>query len=156
MIYEVIGTTESGRPALDVFKWRALHYSYINDPAFGKDTAFTIGTCEGDGVACSRQLAAKLEVAVDDGLGPLQEIPLIRKKLNSMYKSCELKKIHAELTADDAEDYAVSRKLKIIASENIGLPEDLQLAMAYAFSQEEGRAELAEDLKNKKEIEITS
>jgi len=146
-----VGVTESGRPALDVFKWRALHYSYINDPAYTKETAFTIGTCEGDGVMCSTQLAANL--APNDNLAPLQEIKLIRAKLNNIYTPCKLEEIHKEILGDTKES-CVSKKLKIISQEEPDMKKDQQLAIAYSFCSSQGLTELVSDIQNNREIEV--
>ena len=205
---EIVGTMPDGRPELDVSEWKALHFSYINDPAFGEIAAKTLGTCEGLGVDCMTRLAANTEteisqkmidigtkiemehtddkevskkIALDhlkedpdyyvklityvepdkidllggnESLAPLQEVPLIRNKLNQIYTPCELKAFHKELTAQDADPSCVSKKLKIVMRDNPEMDKDQQLAIAYAYCREEGLAELADDLKNKRDIEI--
>jgi len=151
---DVVGKMPDGRPELDVHEWKALHFSYINDPAFGEQAAKTLGTCEGLGNQCMTRLAASTNLEGNDSLAPLQEVPLIRQKLNQIYTPCELKAFHKELTADNAESTCVSNKLKIIMKEDPDMDKDQQLAIAYSYCQEQGKAELADDLKNKRDIEI--
>jgi hypothetical protein len=182
--FEVVGTMENGRPALDVFKWRALHYSYINDPAYGKDTAATIGTCEGNGVECSRQLAAKLYAQsdedvttpckfdkpcpestmektmlfsqVEDPLGPLIQKPIILRKLKSLFCPKGIEELHARLLKSNDVNDCVSRKIKIIMKENPEMDKDQQLAIAFSFCRQQGMQELAYDLQQKEQVGIIS
>lgn len=151
---DVVGTMPDGRPELDVHEWKALHFSYINDPAFGENAAKTLGTCEGLGSQCMSRLAASTNLEGNDSLAPLQEVPLIRNKLNQIYTPCELKAFHKELSAETSESTCVSNKLKIIIKESPEMEKDQQLAVAYAYCQKQGIAELADDLKNKKDIKI--
>jgi len=148
---DVLGHMPNGRPILDVHDWKALHYSYINDPAFTKEAAKTLGTCEGLGSECMTRLAASTNLEGNESLAPLMEVPLIREKLNRIYTPCELKGFHKELTAADAEDSCVSRKLKIISNENPNMEKDQQLAVAYSYCQKTGVAELAKNLAEKKQ-----
>ena len=184
--FEVVGTMENGKPALDVFKWRALHYSYINDPAYGKDTAGTVGTCEGDGVACSMQLAAKLYAQnntvhvedttpcpkdkqcpestmeknivaqVEDPLAPLIQKPIILKKLKSLFCAKGINELHARLLNSNDVNDCVSRKIKIIMRENPDMPKDQQLAIAFSFCRQQGLEELAKDLDERVPVRIIS
>lgn len=48
----------------------------------------------------------------------------------------------------------VSAKLKIVSDENPNMPKDQQLAIAYAYCQKEGMAQLAQDLKEKNNVKI--
>lgn len=140
---EQVGTMIDGRPELDVFQWRALHVAYINDPAYGND-ANTITTCDGDGIACRVRLSAKTEgcgLCANDNLGPLMEVPLIKRVLNSTYSQTEITQFYAQLiTATD--DSCVSNKLKIIKQDNPGMEKDQQLAIAYSYCKKDGIAEL--------------
>jgi len=131
--YEVVGEMDNGRPMLDVFHWRALHIAYVNDPAYDTD-AHTISTCDGDGHTCKIALSANTKVTASD-LAPLQEIPLIRKTLNSNYTPCELKSFVAQLLKADTD---VGLKLQEIATNNPNEPDDWKLAAAYAYNQQNG------------------
>lgn len=145
---KVVGTTENGRDMLDVYKWRALHVAYIDEPAYGED-AFTIASCDGDGATCKVRLSAKTEgkgLCANDNLGPLMEVPIIKKKLQSLYTPCELKDFHASLAASRDPTDCVANKLKIVIEDNPEMDKDQQLAIAYAFCQNEGMAELVDDL----------
>lgn len=147
---EQVGTMENGAPMLDVYKWRALHQAYIDEPAYGDD-AFTISTCDGDGEACKIRLSAKTNgkgLCANDNLGPLMEVPLIKKKLQSTYTACELKDFHAKLIASTDVSDCVANKLKIVSHDNKDMEKDQQLAIAYAFCQKEGFAAVLEDQKN--------
>lgn len=143
---ETVGTMDDGRPLLDVFKWRALHNAYIDDPAY-KEAAFTISTCDADGESCKLQLSAKTEkeayaVHANDNLGPLMEIPLIRKVLNSRYTSCEIKKQVQELTADTDDKNYLAKALQSLLKANPEKDNDWLLAAANAFSKQKIIAEL--------------
>jgi len=153
---KIIGKMPNGRPKLDVYAFKALHYSYINDPAFEKDAAKTLGTCEGLGSECMTRLAASTNLEGNESLAPLMEVPLIRDKLNKIYTPCELKAFHKELTASNADDTCVSKKLKIVASVNKDMAQDLQLAIAYSYCQKEGVAQLAADLEAGTDVKIIS
>ena len=147
---ETIGTTENGRPMLEVYKWRALHVAYIDEPAYGDD-AFTISTCDGDGVSCRVRLSAKTKgkgLCANDNLAPLQEVPIIKKKLRATYTPCELNDFHAKLIASTDESDCVANKLKIVKTDNSEMEIDQQLAIAYAFCQKEGIEEVLADQKN--------
>lgn len=141
---KVVGKMENGRDKLDVYIWRALHVAYIDEPAYG-DNAYTISTCDGDGIACKVRLAAK-EVSggliANDNLAPLQEIPLIKKHLNSMYTSCQIKDFVAQFAKSTDTDDCVANKIKIIIEDNPEMEKDQQLAMAYAYCKKEGIAAL--------------
>lgn len=117
---EVLGHMPNGRPILDVHDWKALHYSYINDPAFGEEAAKTLGTCEGLGSECMTRLAASTNLEGNESLAPLQEVPLIRDKLNKIYTPCELKAFHAQLIAagtDEAGQWITSNGQHIFIPE---------------------------------------
>lgn len=131
-----VGTTEDGRPALDVDRFRALHTAYIDDPAFG-DEARTVSTCDADGITCKMRLFAKSEALAADELAPLMQVPLIRKTLNQRYTPCQIKNFHAELKAS-SDTSCVSTRLKAISEDNPDQPVDWQLAAAYAMCQNEG------------------
>lgn len=150
-----VGTMADGRPELDVHEWKALHFSYINDPAFGEKAAKTLGTCEGLGGECMTRLAASTDLEGHDSLAPLQEVPLIMKALHENYTPCDLKAFHKELTAESA-DSCVSKKLKIITKENPDMAQDQQLAIAYSYCQDVGKAELADDIKNNRDVNVIS
>ena len=157
-VFKIMGLTEDGRQALDVFKFRALHFSYINDPAYGKDTAHTIGTCDGDGVTCSRQLAAKL-LGVNENLEHLQEIPLMNKDLkitpcniNSIWSKDEQKEVHENMIAGDT---CVGTKLKIIKADNPEMELNQQLAIAYSYCEESDLKSLHQDLQNNKKVKVS-
>jgi len=142
-----VGKMEDGRPMLDVFVWRALHVAYINEPAFG-DVANTISTCDGDGIACEIRLSAKtsgMGLCADDNLGPLMEVPIIKRKLQSTYSSCELKRFHEELMASTDESDCVANKLKIVMADNPNMEKDQALAIAFSFCQKEGVEKVLED-----------
>jgi len=133
---EHVGTTEDGKPMLDVSKWRALHIAYINDPAYGDD-AITLATCDGDGQSCKIRLSAKNNpcgLCAENDLAPLQEVPLIRRKLKRAFSPARIAEIHAEYAAMTAQDNnCVSNKLKIIMEDNPDMEKDQQLAIAYAY-----------------------
>ncbi len=148
-----VGTMPSGRPILDVTRWRALHVAYINEPAYGED-AFTLATCDGDGESCKVRLSAKAsdvenktadeirELFAND-LSPLQQIPLIRATLNNIYTPCEIKGFVKEIVASTDEDFTILKnKLNVIIEDNPEMEKDHQLAMAYAFNRKEGIEEL--------------
>ena len=160
--FEMMGLTDDGRQALDVYEFRALHFSYINDPAYGKETAHTIGTCEGDGITCSRQLAAKLSIpltaiADPENLSHLQEIPITPQRINTIWTPCKQKSHHAELIAETDTANCVANKIKIIMAEKGGedMPIDQQLAIAYSACHDAGLEALHKDLQNKKDIDLT-
>ncbi len=142
---EQVGTMENGRPMLDVSVWRALHVAYIDEPAYGDD-AFTLATCDGDGEACKIRLSAKNDpcgLCAENDLTPLMEVPIIRKKLKSVYSYEEIAKIHADYAAMTAQDNdCVSDKLKIIMEDNPDMEKDQQLAIAYAYCKKAIVAEL--------------
>jgi hypothetical protein len=152
---ETVGTTDNGRPELNVSEYRALHVAYIDEPAYGRD-AFTISTCDGDGEECKIRLSANsqadaLTAAGDpSNLAPLQEVPLIKKTLNRTYTPCKVKEIHAEFVAMGKDEpcnanSCVSNKLKIIMQDNPGMAEDQQLAIAYSYCKKEIAALLTKD-----------
>jgi len=145
---EQVGTMENGRPMLDVSVWRALHVAYIDEPAYGDD-AFTLATCDGDGEACKIRLSAKNDpcgLCAENDLAPLMEVPIIRRKLKSVYSYEEIAKIHAEYAAMTAQDNdCVSNKLKIIMEDNPDMEKDQQLAIAYAYCKKEIVAELEKE-----------
>ena len=142
---EQVGTMENGRPMLDVSVWRALHVAYIDEPAYGDD-AFTLATCDGDGEACKIRLSAKNDpcgLCAENDLTPLMEVPIIRKKLKSVYSYEEIAKIHADYAAMTAQDNdCVSDKLKIIMEDNPDMEKDQQLAIAHAYCKKAIVAEL--------------
>jgi len=133
---EQVGTMENGAPMLDVDKWRALHIAYINDPAYGDD-AVTLATCDGEGEACRIRLSAKNNpcgLCAQNDLAPLQEVPLIRRKLKREFSAEGIAKIHSQYAAMTAQDNnCVSDKLKIIMEDNPDMEKDQQLAIAYAY-----------------------
>jgi len=133
---EQVGTMENGAPMLDVDKWRALHIAYINDPAYGDD-AMTLATCDGDGQSCRIRLSAKNNpcgLCAQNDLAPLQEVPLIRRKLKREFSAEGIAKIHSQYVAMTAQDNnCVSDKLKIIMEDNPDMEKDQQLAIAYAY-----------------------
>lgn len=145
---EQVGVMENGAPMLDVYKWRALHIAYINDPAYGDD-AVTLATCDGDGELCKIRLSAKNNpcgLCAENDLAPLMEVPIIRKKLKSVYSYEEIAKIHAEYVAMTAQDNdCVGNKLKIIIEDNPDMEKDQQLAIAYAYCKKEIVAELVKE-----------
>ncbi len=141
---EQVGTMENGAPMLDVYKFRALHIAYINDPAY--EDANTLATCDGDGQTCKIRLSARTNgcgLCANDDLAPLKEVPLIRRTLKKYYSASEIEKIHADYAAMTAQDNnCVSNKLKIIMEDNPGMEKDQQLAIAYAYCKKEIVAEL--------------
>jgi len=145
---EQVGTMENGRPMLDVSVWRALHVAYIDEPAYGDD-AYTLATCDGDGEACKIRLSAKNDpcgLCAQNDLAPLMEIPIIRKKLKSIYSYIEIAKIHADYAAmTAADDNCVSNKLKIVMEDNPDMEKDQQLAIAFAFCKKSIVAELVKE-----------
>jgi len=144
-----VGKMPDGRPMLDVFVFRALHVAYIDEPAYGED-ANTISVCDGDGIACQVRLSAKTNgggLCADDNLAPLMEVPLIKKKLQSTYSSCELKRFHDELMASTDESDCVANKLKIVMQDNADIEKDQALAIAYSFCQKEGIEKVLADQK---------
>lgn len=141
---ETIGTMENGRPMLEVYKWRALHIAYIDEPAYGDD-AYTISTCDGDGVACNIRLSAKdnpCGLCAQNDLAPLMEVPLIKKVLNSQYTPSEINAFVAEFAASTDTEDCVANKIKIIIQDNPDMDKDQQLAIAYAYCRKEGIAAL--------------
>jgi len=152
------GKMANGAPMLDVDEYRALHVAYIIDPAYGPD-AFTLATCDGDGESCRIRLSAKTKdgeecigLCANNDLGPLMEVPLIRKTLNNNYTPCEIDAMHAEfldlpgpgLNVAAADD-CVGNKLKIIQQDNPNKPKDWQLAVAYSYCQKEIGASLVKN-----------
>lgn len=146
--YEVVGEMPNGRPMLDVYKWRALHSAYIDDPAYD-DAAKTIATCDGDGQTCKIALAGRTITASD--LAPLQEIPLIRKTLNNNYTPCQIKGFVAELLKSNTD---VGNKLKEIVSLNPNEDADWQLSAAYAYNQENAIKAMLGEYFIPKELEL--
>ena len=145
---EKVGEMPDGRPELDVFKWRALHNAYIEDPAF-EDAAATLGTCDGDGVACKVRLSAKsMSLIGNDNLAPLMEVPLIRKVLNSRNTPCEIKAQVEAMIASENIDDCVTTKVKIIRLDNPDMPADEVLATANAFCKSSMIAEIIKSQKD--------
>lgn len=141
------GTMPNGQEKMDVYAFRALHIAYIDNPAYGKAATHTIGQCEGLGETCMRQLTANTE------LEPLQEIPLIRKKLAKLFTPCQMKSaVEAALKLGNG----VSDRLRAITADSPNMEPDLKLAIAYAYSQDEGRVKLTEDIENSRKMRITN